>query len=213
MEAVKNAPTQYVTLNVSGSAVLSSDFVDGVKASDKTVTVNMTTTDANGDTVYMTFTAPAGQLKPLDMTINKVSENSAAIAKEDSKAMIISFKDNGILPAPVTLRIKLSSSIDTSKPVYFYYYNPDTKAMELVAGPLTPDKDGYVTVTIKHCSDYVFSNNSKLTSGTAGNAGTIVKTGSVVNTTNLVVTGLVLTLAGLALVLFRRKRNSGTNNQ
>lgn len=206
--AVNSCPNQNVVVTFSGSAVLSSAFVDGVKASGKTITVNMTTKDANGNNVYITFTVSASELKPIDMTINKDSANSAAIVKADSEAMIISFKDNGTLPAPITLRIKLASSIDASKPVYFYYYNPATKAMELVAGPLTPDKDGYVTVTIRHCSDYFFSNNSKLAT-----TGSIVKTGSVVNTTTLVVTGLALVLAGIALILFRRKRNSKTDNQ
>lgn len=213
IDAVNNSKETDVTVNVSGSPVLSEAFVEGVKDSDKVLTVNMTTTDTNGNNIYITFTAPADKLKPLDMTVYTNSVNSAAIEKEDSNAMIISFKDNGILPAPATLRIKLSSSVDASKPVYFYYYNPVTKAMELVAGPLTPDKDGYVTVTIKHCSDYAFSNNSKLASGNTSNTGTIIKTGSVANTANLVVTGIVLALAGLALILFRRKRNSGTNNQ
>ena len=203
--AVNNAPTQNVTVNVSGSAQLTESFVNGIKDSGKVVEVNMETKDLNGNTMEITFTAPANKLKPLDFTLNKVSPNESALEKADPNAMVFSFKDNGELPGPTTIRIKLASGVDITKPIYFYYYNPTTKSFEVIAGPLTPDKDGYVTVTIKHCSDYILTNNSTLAKTDSGK---LVQTGSVVNTFNIALLGLVFVFAGACIVIFRKKETS-----
>lgn len=202
-QAVISSPDTQVTVNIDSNPVISQSFIDQVANSGKTITVVMNTKDPNGNDIQISFTGKASELKPVDLTL-QTSPNKDILSKADSNGMILSFKDSGALAVPVTLKVKLAAGIDLTKPVYFYYFNPDTKKLEIVAGPLTPDKDGYVTVTIKHCSDYMFSNNGTLAASNSS-SGTIVKTGSEVNTFNMAVLGSFLIFAGAFMVVTRKK--------
>lgn len=147
-------------------------------------------------------------LKNVDLSLKAQAPNKDTIEKIDSNAQILSFADNGVLPVPLTVKVKLDSAkLDTSKPVFFYYYNPETKKTELIAGPVTADKDGYVEVTIKHCSDYFFTNsdNAKVTEAVAN----LPKTGAVIDMNLLLGIGSLLVALG-ALVIISQKRRKKT---
>ncbi len=166
------------------------------------------TVNTNNTTLIWTFKVDeiknSKNIKDIDLSLNAQAPNKDTIAKIDSNSQIISFKDNGVLPAPAAIKVKLDSSkLDMSKPVYFYYYNPTTKSTELIAGPLTPDKDGYVEVTIKHCSDYFFTNNDnqKISDAVAK----LPKTGSVIDFNVILLIGSVLVALGAVMIITRKR--------
>lgn len=206
-EAVKNAVVNNgeaipVTFN---NGKISSDFIDEVKDSGKKIAVSIVVKSGSYD-LLVTFTVDAKDLKPVDFTLNNAAPNDANIKKLDKNAQILSFKDNGSLPAGTKLKIKVDSSkVDVNKGIYFYFYNPTTNRTELIGENLKVDKDGYITVSITHCSDYFLSNinNTKINNIQTS----LVKTGSFVDTGILMTAGLMLVLAGVYVVIRRRKTN------
>ena len=104
----------------------------------------------------------AGNLK---ITVSNVAEekNKDDIEAIDSNAAVIHFDYHGVLPGKATVKIKVDNAEHLKgKDLTFYYYNPETKQAEKVQGPLSIDKDGYVTVEIEHCSDYFLSESDNL---------------------------------------------------
>lgn len=158
----------------------------------------------------------------VDLALNTQSKYKDAIEKYDFKAQIISFKDNGVLPAPFTVRVKLDASkIDLEDEAYFYYYNAPEEKIEKIAGPIKVDKDGYLEVLINHCSDYFFSNiyiekqiggavtTDDQETNASGTNGTIIpKTGSFLDSSLLVAIGALIAASGLGLIIFRRKKKT-----
>lgn len=99
---------------------------------------------------------------------NVVDEkNKDSIDNIDQGAKIIHFDYHGALPGKATVKVKVDNPEDVrGKDLTFYYYNPETKKPEKVQGPLSIDRDGYVTVQIEHCSDYFLSVDDKLDENT-----------------------------------------------
>lgn len=202
--AIGNSKEKQINVGLENTTTVDNSIFKAVAGQDKNVSF---TVNSNNTTLTWTFNAKeinANNIKDVDLSLNAQAPNKDTITKIDSNAQILSFKDNGVLPAPATIRIKLDSSkMDLTKPVYFYYYNPITKNTELIAGPLTPDKDGYVEVTIKHCSDYFFSNNDS--QKTASAVANLPKTGSMFDMNVLVALGILLTAIGTLFVARRRR--------
>jgi len=83
------------------------------------------------------------------------SVNSAA---PSNKGLVLGFaSSNGVLPSAATVKLYVGDKgYNVGQTLYFYYYNPTTKALEQVGNTAyTVDANGFVSVTITHCSDYV----------------------------------------------------------
>ncbi|MCI1966477.1 MAG: metallophosphoesterase [Oscillospiraceae bacterium] len=84
-----------------------------------------------------------------------VAENTA---DHQSCGTMIHFAENGLLPAPAAVRVYVGDqdNCGPNSKVYFYYVNRATGVLEqMPKSEYTVDADGYVTVHIMHCSDYV----------------------------------------------------------
>lgn len=79
-----------------------------------------------------------------------------------SKGLVLSFDHSGLLPSVASVKFSaLEKGFKPGQTLYFYYYNPTTKQIEsLGKDSYTVDADGYVTVQIYHCSDYVLLPNA-----------------------------------------------------
>ncbi len=91
-----------------------------------------------------------------DPTAAAVTASNTADKK--AAGVLLSFADNGLLPAPASVRIYVGdqTGCGPNSKVYLYYLNDALKALEpMPAGERTVDADGCVTVAISHCSDYV----------------------------------------------------------
>jgi LPXTG-motif cell wall-anchored protein len=140
-------------------------------------------------------------IKGIDLSVKVGTTQNAAINSlvKGEKVLIITFAENGILPGKAQVKINLGSSWANKKNLVFYYYNKTTGKAEKVQEGLTADKNGDITVTITHCSDYFIAEKNLET------AGIIPKTGSIIDTNVLVFGGLLLVLVGL-YATFRRKK-------
>lgn len=205
--AIANSKEQNVSIALINSSNISKALFEALannsslSNSDKIVSFNV-----NGITFsFNVRDINKNNLKDIDLALNLSAPNKDIIVKLDANAQILSFKENGVLPAPLTARVKADGSkLDLTKPLYFYYYNPVTKSTELIAGPVTPDEDGYVSITIKHCSDYFLSNDDSVKiTATADN---IPQLGSTFDTNVLVAIGSFLIAIGAAFVILQRKR-------
>ena len=95
----------------------------------------------------------------LALSIKKTASDTAvstAISTDVSGALV-TFANQGILPAPATIRTFVGSQGFVSGQIlYLYYYNPGLKRLETVDYPVCKvDSDGYASLVITHCSQYV----------------------------------------------------------
>ena len=104
-------------------------------------------------------------IKDIDLSTSiEAKWNSDSDAAEgidwEQNALILSFAENGKLPAPATIRIKadwvFKDAVGTEN-LYVYYYDNTTKEYVQVAADLTITKDEYLEFTIDHNSDFVIT--------------------------------------------------------
>lgn len=187
----------------SSTNIIPAQMFTNLKGTGKNVTFNYGGVSWTIDTDKIN---PAN-IKDIDLSVSSVSPNASALEKIDPNSQVISFANNGMLPAPATIRIKVDTSkIDITKPIYVYYYNPETKTTEILnaGNALTVDSDGCVEFTIVHCSDYFLSNktNAAVTASTKK----LVQTGSAIDTESMIAAGTLLILIGAAIVIAKKKK-------
>ncbi|HEX3039810.1 MAG TPA: lamin tail domain-containing protein, partial [Caproiciproducens sp.] len=105
--------------------------------------------------------APVSGLN-LAVTVESAAKDAPAAAAAANNAadkkpagLVLKFGSNGLLPAPATVKIHVGgqNGITPNSKVYFYYFNNTTNALEqLPQSEYTVDADGYVTLSITHCS-------------------------------------------------------------
>ena len=131
-------------------------------AKEENKTVEFAVTNESGKLLY-SWTFDSGTIKNDDNTVEmnlslSISKNLPAAVLDDN-ALVISFNHDGTLPttdASVKIFVGEQGFISGDK-LFFYYFNPTTNKYEFIAKELVVDADGYVTVTITHCSDYVLT--------------------------------------------------------
>ena len=101
--------------------------------------------------------------KPGTTDINLSWNSDSEAAQEipwDQNAIVLSFADNGTLPAPAKIRIKMDyafkDSVGTDN-LYVYYYDNTNKEFVQVAANLVITDDDYLEFTITHNSDFVIT--------------------------------------------------------
>lgn len=128
----------------------------------------------NGNVV---FTFEKGTMQPVEgvtwFDFNaefNVSEAESTINSlaGDSKVLIVHYTHEGQLPAAADIQIQVGKEY-AGNTLYYYYYNPQTKALEFVQSTVV-SADGWLTVTQTHFSDYVLT--SKDLYGDAAKAST-----------------------------------------
>ena len=133
------------------------------------------------------------------------SKNAAAIKKavKGEDVLVISFRDNGVLPGKAVVRIKLDEQWLKGKDknnLYVYYYNAASKKVETVAKKIKVDSEGYVELTITHNSDYFIADKDLQA------AGILPKTGSENAMRTTLPLGMIFIGAGAMLFLYEKKK-------
>lgn len=207
-DLVTNSKQDKVVLNATENPVIDAKVFEAIKGIDKLVSVVV---ESQGITLTWTFNGKdiKDTTKSVDLTLNAAAPNKDLITKVDSNAQIISFKNHGTLPAPMTITIPVDTKkFDVTKPLYFYYYNETTKKAELIAEGLKAYQKGdayFVDVTITHCSDYFLSGSDSKT--ILPKVEKLVQTGSPMDMNVLLALGMLLIGAGFTVVVARRKRS------
>ncbi len=79
-------------------------------------------------------------------------------ASKAPSGIMLKFGGSGLLPAPAAVRVYVGNQAGCTpnSKIFLYYLNGTTNALEqLPQSQYTVDADGYVTVIISHCSEYV----------------------------------------------------------
>ncbi|MEE0212179.1 MAG: hypothetical protein UEP78_09000 [Negativibacillus sp.] len=142
-------------------ATLKKEVFEAIKGQDKTIALK-------SDGIEWIFN---GQ-DVTDENIKNINLTTSIEAKWDSdsdaaegidwqqNALILSFAENGKLPAPATIRIKadwvFKDEVGTEN-LYVYYYDNTKKEYVQVAANLTITQDEYLEFTIDHNSDFVIT--------------------------------------------------------
>ncbi|SUY46835.1 surface/cell-adhesion protein [Clostridium putrefaciens] len=147
-EGIKDPFIRSIKINMDKDEDISSEIFE------KSLGKNKILTFINKDMTweFQTNDIIKENIKDINIVLNKDSKNKESILKDFNDAKILSFKDNGILPAKANITMKY----DTMKPVYLYYYDEKTHNIEKVSGPHTI-VDGNIVFEIDHCSDYFLS--------------------------------------------------------
>lgn len=136
------------------------DIFHTLKETGKEVTFSFE--DENGNNAY-SWTFQGNDINNPDAHISDFKVESNAKVEEveeavtatgtDTEHETIHFSHHGDLPGTATVTTKVELP---NQKVYFYYYNPVTRFLELVSSDVVI-QDGYATFQIEHCSDYILS--------------------------------------------------------
>lgn len=99
----------------------------------------------------------------LSLKIEKAKDGTPFIEEQkadtDTVALVVDFAHEGILPSQASVRIYVGDQegITPGTKVYLYHYNDSIGKLETIpyGYQAIVDKDGYITINILQCSDYV----------------------------------------------------------
>lgn len=147
-EGIKDPFIKTIVIGMDKDGKISSEIFE--KSLDKNKVLRFINKDMTWE--FETKNINKENVKSINIDLNKDSENKEDILKNFNDSKILSFKDNGILPA----KAKITMKHDTVKPVYLYYYDEKTHNIEKISGPHKA-ADGNIVFEIEHCSDYFLS--------------------------------------------------------
>lgn len=85
--------------------------------------------------------------------------NELRLENKKAVGVVVNFSHEGILPAQATVKIHVGNQkgLEPGDKIYLYHYNRITGKLETLpySSGYEVDEDGYITVHILHCSDYV----------------------------------------------------------
>ena len=101
--------------------------------------------------------------KTMDLSISFASEKKKEIEEltGQTNGVYISIAGyHGELPGPATVKTYVGDQYKNGDTVYLYYYNEETKKVELIGGKGLVVNGGYVEYTLTHCSTYFITTNT-----------------------------------------------------
>lgn len=162
VEQIKNmAEGSTAHIYYGNGATLSKDVFEAIKGQDKTIALK-----SDGiEWIFNGKDVTDENIKDIDLSTSiKVKWNSNSNAVEgidwQQNALILSFAENGKLPAPAKIRIKadwvFKNEVGTEN-LYVYYYDNTNKEYVQVAADLTITQDEYLEFVVDHNSDFVIT--------------------------------------------------------
>jgi hypothetical protein len=99
----------------------------------------------------------------LSLKVDKAPDDAGYLDEQkkdqDSVALVVDFAHEGLLPSQASVRIYVGNQegVTPGTKVYLYHYNEDLGKLETLpyGYHVTVDKDGYITLNILQCSDYI----------------------------------------------------------
>ncbi len=178
-----------------------------IKASGKTFTVHVEST--GGKQLYA-WTFHGNQITDTTIDVNLALNVSSSQANPAIQAAlggiqgtVLSFAHQGSLPAKAAVKADVSASFQPGETAYLYYYHPQLKTMQSMGGSYTVDENGYVEISIDHCSDYVLTKTQlNLGTGSITNSENNIISPQTGDNTNLAVSIAAVTAAGAAITGF-----------
>jgi uncharacterized protein (UPF0264 family) len=149
------------TIEIGDSHKLTKKDLELIKESGKEIT--FVRKDKNGRILYswtLNGSKIDAAMDDIDLSISFTTENKAAIDKltGDENSVYLSFAYEGKLPAPALITAYVGDKYKDGDKLNLYYFNEKTGKAEEIAAGLTV-KDGYVSFTLTHMSDYFLTEN------------------------------------------------------
>lgn len=99
----------------------------------------------------------------LSLAVTGIADNaqlSKVINDKDIPGTVLSFRQEGLLPAQAAVKVRLADvipQITKDTKLYVYHYNEETGKLEALpySSDYKVDKEGCLSIRINHCSDYV----------------------------------------------------------
>lgn len=98
------------------------------------------------------------QVVPVKTTSQVKIQNLIKEDKNNENGLVIELKHSGLLPDTGYIKMQVGNyeEVKPNSTVYLYYFNEKTNKLDTVPdNKYTIDKDGYVTIKLIHCSNYV----------------------------------------------------------
>lgn len=153
--------------NVGVAMNLDSSVLKAAGQTGKNITVGvvdqMTGKEAYSWTFKGSDLAAAGSVASVNMALNvstsTLDSQVSGKVPSSEKGVVLSFGNNGTLPAPATVKVLVSNQgYKPGQQIHMYYFNSQTNQVEALANSTyTVDADGYASVVIDHCSKYILS--------------------------------------------------------
>lgn len=133
----------------------------------------------------------------LKLKTEEVPEKLQKEFKTES-AYLINFAHHGELPGKASIKVYVGDKYKPGDVLDFYYDDEENNKIESISKGLKVTDDGYVTVTISHCSNYILN----LASSTSNNSQT--------SSMNTVLYGgiAIVSLLGIGYLLVNKKKNN-----
>ena len=155
-EAIHNANVKMAQITLEKAVF------EQVKASGKTFTIHVAGSD--GKNLY-SWTFDGNEITDTTIDVNLAlavssSEDNQAIkeALGGNQGTVLSFAHEGNLPAEATVKVDVSASFQPGETAWLPHdYNPELNVMQAMGDGYVVDENGYVEVSITHCSDYVLT--------------------------------------------------------
>lgn len=216
-DAINNAKAgDTITIDNTMNTEVDNSFFNAILGKDITLTFHSITSiwSFNGKDI----TEP---IKTIDTTalINKIDASKSEDEKNilsklgDSNALIVKLADNGLLPGKATVKLFLGKDYANKKGLYLFYNDP-TNGLQKLSSAVDVDSDGWATIEIVHCSEYVLAANdikpttttvTSNTTNTSNTSSSLPKTGVFMDDKVLCAAGFILVIAGAFIVFFKRK--------
>lgn len=199
-EALKTLASNEVGIMQPEDGIISSDVLNLIKAAEKTLVVKGQ--DENGNTLYEWYIdgSKVNPGQPIKTSLSVQVQHTTINEKTNyALGLVLSFDKNPNLPLGTKVKYYLNETLSSYPTLNLYYFNPDTKALELRHEGLIVEEN-YVWIPLQHTSEYFLTPSTQQTSTTQPSRPDM----------NLVWVGLLLTqfavIIGLILTLFKKKK-------
>ncbi|MDF2632371.1 MAG: Alpha-mannosidase, partial [Caproiciproducens sp.] len=169
---VPAAVVNNINANVKVSINVDPSILAAAKDAQKDIAFTVTNSDT-GKEIYSWMFSGAGLRNSVTSIVNLNLVLNVALVKNDAIAssvvanntlgkktsgIVLKFNHSGLLPGTAKVKVYVGDQegCTPNSKVFLYYLNSTAKALEqMPQSEYTVDSNGYVTVTISHCSDYV----------------------------------------------------------
>lgn len=137
------------------TVTLPKDILEAAQEKNVSLTVQV---EMNGKDNTWTFPKNIDNVTDVNLVMNVVKANEIESLK-DKDGLVLAFHHDGILPTGTTLKTYVGDTYKAGSKVQLSYYNEKTNTLEETKEYVV-DAEGYITVTIHHCSNYLLEKAS-----------------------------------------------------
>lgn len=152
-----------LTIRVKEDLSVDSQVLTAIKNGNHKVVVERM--DETGKLQYSWMVAALSDVSKEWNTKVEIGKETSALSKTlqgfkgAGKSVTVLFDHEGKLPGTAEVKLYVGDKFKTGQKLYYYYFDESVKKFEKVGDSFEVDAEGYVTVMMEHCSDYVFTEN------------------------------------------------------